>query len=372
VLILSAYDDYAYVIGALEAGVAGYLLKTASARELGDAVRTTAGGALGLDEAISRRLTRPWRSGPGSASVALTARETEVLRLLVQGPPNKQIASQLGLGLRTVESHVSSVLGKLELTSRTEAALYAVSHRLGDTSPHPAGARGRHRRARRRPARASFCRASAESPGGRAQADRAGTARRAAPASRAPGPLPGAARDHTAEPGHPGRRPRGSAPPDAGYRFPSQGRRRRPAATRPRTARARRCFAGIPRRRRGSGHHPRGHTNHRHRAAAPSRDRARGVPDRSGSRQNVIRHAGASRLLVTLAFGDGWLCLRVADDSGGFDPTALDRQGQSQFLRKSGQARPSRHQLLGAQNAQSGRSASWSASSRRPRRTAAR
>ncbi len=128
ILILSAYDDYAYVIGALEAGVAGYLLKTASARELSDAVRTAAGGALVLDESISRRLTRRWRSGPGESSPALTARETDVLRLVAQGLPNKQIARELGLGLRTVESHVSSVLSKLGLTSRTEAALYAVSH----------------------------------------------------------------------------------------------------------------------------------------------------------------------------------------------------------------------------------------------------
>jgi DNA-binding NarL/FixJ family response regulator len=128
VLILSAYDDYAYVIGALEAGVAGYLLKTASAREVSDAVRTVASGALVLDEAISRRLTRRWRTGPGAAAPALTTRETEVLRLIAQGLPNKQIAGQLGLGLRTVESHVSSLLGKLGLASRTEAALYAVSH----------------------------------------------------------------------------------------------------------------------------------------------------------------------------------------------------------------------------------------------------
>jgi two-component system, NarL family, response regulator LiaR len=128
VLILSAYDDYAYVIGALEAGVAGYLLKTSSAQELAAAVRTAAGGALVLDEALSRRLTRRWRTGPGETSPALTAREAEVLRLIARGLPNKQIASQLGLGLRTVESHVSSLLGKLGVSSRTEAALYAVSH----------------------------------------------------------------------------------------------------------------------------------------------------------------------------------------------------------------------------------------------------
>ncbi len=137
VLILSAYDDSAYVIGALEAGVAGYLLKTSSARELADAVRTAAGGALVLDEAISRRLTRRWRAGPGRTPPALTARESDVLRLLARGLPNKQIASELGLGLRTVESHVSNVLGKLGLSSRTEAALYAVSHHV--TPPDSGG-----------------------------------------------------------------------------------------------------------------------------------------------------------------------------------------------------------------------------------------
>jgi DNA-binding NarL/FixJ family response regulator len=135
VIILSAYDDYAYVIGALEAGVSGYLLKTSTARELGNAVRTAAGGALVLDEAISRRLNRRWRSGSGSQPPAFTPRETEVLNLIARGLPNKQIASQLGLGLRTVETHVSSVLGKLGVSSRTEAALYAVSHHALDAGP---------------------------------------------------------------------------------------------------------------------------------------------------------------------------------------------------------------------------------------------
>jgi DNA-binding NarL/FixJ family response regulator len=136
VLILSAYDDYAYVIGALEAGVAGYLMKTASARELRDAVRTAAGGALVLDRAISRRLTSRW-SSIGTRPGALTARETDVLRLIARGLSNKQIAGELGLGLRTVESHVSNLLSKLGLASRTEAALYAVSHRVAPLDlPH--------------------------------------------------------------------------------------------------------------------------------------------------------------------------------------------------------------------------------------------
>jgi two-component system response regulator DevR len=134
VILLSAYDDYGYVIGALESGVAGYLLKTASAREVCNAVRTAASGALVLDEAISRRLTHHWRAG-ASAQTALTAREREVLGLIARGLSNKQIASQLRLGLRTVESHVSNLLAKLGLTTRTEAALYAVSHGLGQESP---------------------------------------------------------------------------------------------------------------------------------------------------------------------------------------------------------------------------------------------
>jgi DNA-binding NarL/FixJ family response regulator len=130
VLILSAYDDYAYVIGALEIGVAGYLLKTASATELCDAIRTAAGGALVLDRSISQRLTSRWRTGASSRVSALTARETDVLLLIARGLSNKQIAVELGLGLRTVESHVSNLLGKLGLASRTEAALYAVTHRV--------------------------------------------------------------------------------------------------------------------------------------------------------------------------------------------------------------------------------------------------
>lgn len=135
ILVVSAYDDYAYVVGALEAGVSGYLLKTASAQALVDAVRTVAGGALVIDEAISRRLTHHWRGEPDGPFVELTSREMEVLRLLTHGRSNKQIAGELGLGLRTVESHVSNVIAKLGVSSRTEAALYAVSRRVVPSEP---------------------------------------------------------------------------------------------------------------------------------------------------------------------------------------------------------------------------------------------
>lgn len=134
VLIVTAYDDYAYAIAALEAGVAGYLLKTASGQALADAVRTVASGSLVVDEAISRRLLKHLRTGsagslggPRREGVQLTHREADVLRLLALGRANKQIAVELGLGLRTVESHVSNLIAKFGVTSRTEVALLAVS-----------------------------------------------------------------------------------------------------------------------------------------------------------------------------------------------------------------------------------------------------
>jgi NarL family two-component system response regulator LiaR len=129
VLILSAYDDYAYVSEALEIGVGGYLLKTATTKELMDAVRAVADGILVLDRRVADRLTRRGRSAslPGAG---LTPREADILPLLARGRSNKQIATELRLGLRTVEGHVSSVLAKLGVASRAEAVAYALSHRL--------------------------------------------------------------------------------------------------------------------------------------------------------------------------------------------------------------------------------------------------
>ena len=135
VLIVSAYDDYAYVAEALEIGVGGYLLKTATARELVDAVRAVADGVFVLDQALSGRLTRRRRSGQPAAG-ALTRRESEVLGVLARGRSNQQIAAELGLGQRTVEGHVSSVLGKLGVASRAEAVAYALGHRLVAPEDH--------------------------------------------------------------------------------------------------------------------------------------------------------------------------------------------------------------------------------------------
>lgn len=127
ILVVSAYDDYAYVAEALEIGIGGYLLKTASGREVVHAVRAVADGTFVFDRALSGRLRR--RAPAGSqAPVALTERQAEILALLARAMPNKRIASELGLGLRTVESHVSVILSKLGVESRSEAMLYALSH----------------------------------------------------------------------------------------------------------------------------------------------------------------------------------------------------------------------------------------------------
>ena len=136
ILIVSAYDDYAYVTEALEMGVGGYLLKTASAKELVNAVRAVAEGVLVLDGGVSRRLIRRSRgeSGASGASGTLTPRESDVLALLARGLSNKDVARELGLGLRTVEGHVSNVLAKLGVASRTEAVAHALGHHVVDRS----------------------------------------------------------------------------------------------------------------------------------------------------------------------------------------------------------------------------------------------
>jgi DNA-binding NarL/FixJ family response regulator len=135
VLIVSAYDEYAFVAEAIEIGVGGYLLKTASAKELVDAVRAVADGVFVLDRELSIRLTRRSRRNT-TTSELLTPRETDVLDLLAQGRSNKQIANEMGLGLRTVEGHVSSVLGKLGVQSRTEAVAFALGSRLVKLQNH--------------------------------------------------------------------------------------------------------------------------------------------------------------------------------------------------------------------------------------------
>lgn len=138
VIALTSVLEDASVVGAVRAGAIGYLLKTTEADELRRAIKAAAAGQVQLSPEAAVRLMREVRS-PDSPE-ALTERETEVLRHVAQGMGNKQIARVLHVGEKTVKTHVSNVLAKLGVQSRTQAALYAV--RIGLVSPVGVGEGG--------------------------------------------------------------------------------------------------------------------------------------------------------------------------------------------------------------------------------------
>ncbi|MET9953382.1 response regulator transcription factor [Streptomyces sp. NPDC006339] len=131
VLVLTTFDLDEYVFGALRAGAAGFLLKNTDARDLVEAVRTVARGEGLIAPAVTRRLiaefAAPSRPAPAASGVldALTPREREVLAALGGGLSNAEIAVRLEMAEATVKTHVSKVLGKLELRSRVQAAVLA-------------------------------------------------------------------------------------------------------------------------------------------------------------------------------------------------------------------------------------------------------
>jgi DNA-binding NarL/FixJ family response regulator len=126
VVALTSFGEEERVHAALEAGASGYLLKDADVDEVAVAVRAAHRGELQLDPAIARLLTTSLLASPREDSAReLTSRELEVLRLLGEGESNKGIAAALGIGERTARAHVSHILGKLGLNSRTQAALWA-------------------------------------------------------------------------------------------------------------------------------------------------------------------------------------------------------------------------------------------------------
>ena len=135
VVALTSVLEDASVIGAVRAGAIGYLLKNTEADALRKAIRAAAAGQVQLSPEAAARLMREVRA-PESPE-ALSERETEVLRLVAQGRANKQIAAQLHIGEKTVKTHVSNILAKLGVQSRTQAALYAV--RIGLVSPTDLG-----------------------------------------------------------------------------------------------------------------------------------------------------------------------------------------------------------------------------------------
>ena len=123
IALTSVLDDNS-VVGAVRAGAIGYLLKDTEADDLRRAIKAAAAGQVQLSPKAAARLMREVRA-PDSPE-ALTEREIDVLRLLAQGQANKQIAGSLQIGEKTVKTHVSNILAKLGVPSRTQAALYAV------------------------------------------------------------------------------------------------------------------------------------------------------------------------------------------------------------------------------------------------------
>jgi DNA-binding NarL/FixJ family response regulator len=131
VVALTSFIEEEKVTAALEAGASGFILKDAEADDVAAAIRAAHNDEVHLDPAAARILAKGMRTRSTAPAVEpLTERELEVLGLVGRGRSNKEIATELGITERTARTHVSNILGKLGLASRTQAALYAVERRL--------------------------------------------------------------------------------------------------------------------------------------------------------------------------------------------------------------------------------------------------
>lgn len=140
VIILTTFERDEYVFEALRAGASGFLLKNAPPEELIAAVRTVADGGALLAPSVTRRVIEEFatvvrRPSRADELARLTEREREVLRLLARGLSNAEMAATLFLGEATVKSHVSSILGKLELRDRVQAVVFAYEAGVAGTQP---------------------------------------------------------------------------------------------------------------------------------------------------------------------------------------------------------------------------------------------
>jgi two-component system, NarL family, response regulator DevR len=126
-LILTSYDDDQALFAAIMAGAAGYVLKQVRSNELVQAIRTVAGGQSLLDPAVTAKVLERLRSGTAEPEefAHLTEREKEILRLIAEGMTNRQIGQRLFIAEKTVKNYVSSLLAKLGLERRTQAAVLA-------------------------------------------------------------------------------------------------------------------------------------------------------------------------------------------------------------------------------------------------------
>jgi NarL family two-component system response regulator LiaR len=133
VIVISSFTEDEMVFPAIKAGAAGYLLKDVSPEELASAIKTVYMGESQLHPEIVSKLMNQFVSPPADKPTGLdelTPREVDVLRLIAKGKNNKEIGDEMVISEKTVKTHVSSILSKLELDNRTQAAIYSLKHNL--------------------------------------------------------------------------------------------------------------------------------------------------------------------------------------------------------------------------------------------------
>src|SRR5699024_5948294 len=130
VIVLTSYYDDKQIFPVLEAGAFSYLLKTASAEEIVSAIKKAYHGENVIEPKVAHKVMTRFQGKQATLHDQLTDRELEVLICLANGATNQEIADQLFIGIKTVKTHVSNILRKLEVHDRTQAAVYAHRHHL--------------------------------------------------------------------------------------------------------------------------------------------------------------------------------------------------------------------------------------------------
>lgn len=131
IMIVTSFLDDDKVYPALEAGAISYILKTSNAKRIADAIRDTLEGQTVLEPEVTTKMMQRMRTGnERQLHKELTERELEILLQLAQGKTNQEIAEELFIAIKTVKTHVSNLLSKLEVNDRTQAVIYAFQHEL--------------------------------------------------------------------------------------------------------------------------------------------------------------------------------------------------------------------------------------------------